>query len=294
MGEPSQSSQDSASPSTADNPTRSTSQKLRVQEHPRERLSTQQSAASPPDTVVFSDGRVSNASPMNQSSIPTAARGLRRRTSDNQSQRAAYLDHNDTSSTPAIAEHGFPPTPEHLSEREKRQPRQMEEFDTIVVRGRGTSGAGADSVSSPSTSHPPSIVSRRNSGIGVGSGGASGRSSRNSVGRNVNMSMRAGKASGDLSMAGGSAGGSVISGPGEGPSHLTPPSSHYPRQATATIPPSSLMDYRLTTQGDLTNSLPSGPQEGVMKMIDNRNSTPQWSETKTKVQFLVSESPLNG
>ena len=54
--------------------------------------------------------------------------------------------------------------------------------------------------------------------------------------------------------------------------------SQYNQEASPTNTPSGLMEYRMGNQAPL-----SRPQEGIITMKENRHSTPQWSETKTKV-----------
>jgi len=276
------------------NPTRSLRRKPEATARPR-RISAQRELAGPahPDVDIVV-------------SIPMGALGADRRSLDSPNQHHNF---NETSPNHTVSGYSFPPMSEHHSGREKRQNKQMEEFDTIIVRGKnsiGTIGAGAlQSVSQNSIIIPPPPVggrrSSRNSAIGTLNGGNSGRSSRNSDGRSVtsaNSSLRRVKTNDDSKGFTGSATGHLenptisssrdaAAGVGQLPQSLP----QYSQAIITTVPPSSIMEYNVSTQENSANGIPSGPQEGIMKMEAESISTPQWSETKTKVPPSMMSHP---
>lgn len=212
-------------------------------------------------------------------------------------QASVQQSFNTTSSTPLNSDYSYPPMAEQLSGRDKRQFKQLEEFDTIVVRGRNpTDGISPRSIAQSSTIKAPSPVDGRRSSrhtIGMANGGNSGRSSRSSDGRGANSasgSLRGVKTNDETNgfptVSTNLVEGPTLNGfrnPG-GMSQLSQSISQYPQ---ATIPAvHGMMDYKMATQENTANDIPRGPQEGIMKMKTESNSTPQWSETKTKVPRL--------
>jgi len=295
-------SQDPVSSTTSEvrrlNSTRSLRPKSEATTRPR-RTSAQKglAGATPPDIdIVISNGKVSSRV-MNQpsNSIIIGAFGIRR-SLDSPNQHQNF---NETASNHTASDYGFPPISEHLSSREKQQSKHMEEFDTIVVRGKDTVGTirrgTPQPISQNSSVIAPSPVGKRrgsrNNAIGALSGGNSGRSSSNSDGRSVigtNSSLRRIKTSDDPKSFTGSATGHLesptLSGSRDAARMSQLPRSlpQYSQPTITTVAPSG-MEYNVSTQENSANVVPSGPQEGIMKMEAESNSTPQWSETKTKV-----------
>lgn len=287
------------------------------------------SMASRPSRVVSNNegggGGAVNPRALNQQNVvvPTGVRGPVRRGSDmNNGNSNPYQSFGaGPSSAPVITEYGFPPMAEHLSEKEKRQPRNMEEFDTIVVSGRKASIAGTDHMGS-SSPFQSSIVApvamsgkRGNRGsisgaVVAGNGGNSGRTSRNSTVRGGTASASRGGKSRDTALgrstgvADSNPNAALTAAPAPAPTPITPnirgsditvlskrPSTtQFPPQLTAPIATGSGRGYQRSTQQQDRPSTPltiaSGPQEGVIKMKDDKASTPQWSETKTKVSSI--------
>ena len=294
--QPSPSSQDPAFSTTPEvrrlNPTRS----LRRITRPR-RLSAQKelAGAAPPDIdTAVSNGKALSRF-MNQSSINSqmGALGTSRKGLDIPNQHQIF---SEASSNHTVSDYSFPPLADNLSDKEKQQNKQMEELDTIVVRGRDSTGTIGEE-SPQSISQNSSIIasspasgkrSSRNSAIGAPNGGNSGRSSRNSDGRNVtgiNSSLRKVKTNNNSKNLTGSATGhleSNISGSRDAAGISQLPQSLPQYSPSAVTVPSSMMEYNASAQNS-ANSIPNGPQEGIMKMETESNLTPQWSETKTKV-----------
>lgn len=219
--------------------------------------------------------------------------------SPNQHQSSSESGSNYTAS-----DYGFPPMSEHLSSREKQHNKQMEEFDTIVVRGRNSvgiiGGRPLQSISQNSSIIPPLSVGRKRSSRNSAIGGNSGRSSRNSDGRSVasaNSSLRV-KTNDDLKCFTGSATGHLESPTisslrdAAGISQLLQPIPQYSQPAVMNVPSSSMMEYNMSTQENSAKEFPSGLQEGIMKVESESNSTPQWSETKTKAGKERKRLPL--